>query len=124
MSKPKPKMVTVEQRAVGTFDWDDSEQARIERNMFALNGKTWEGLRFCKNRNGRHNRVHLVIEEENFVELFRDAIKKGVFSPNTLRALRIALGEERDPFLDVVGIGADGNLTRAIDDDLYGEGPA
>jgi|SRR5271156_3539745 len=118
------KMTTVEQRAVGTFDWDGSEQARIERNVFALNGKTREALRFCKNRDGRHNRVHLVIEEENFVELFRDAVKNGVFSPETLKGLRIALGEERDPFLDVIGIGADGNLTRDIDDELYGDDSA
>jgi len=120
----KEKMTTVEQRAVGTFDWDDSEQARIERNMFALKGKTWEGLRFCKNRNGRHNRVHLVIEEENFVALFRDAVKNGVFSSETLKGLKIALGDERDPFLDVIGIGADGNLTGDIDGDLYGDDPS
>lgn len=123
MPKSK-KMITVQRKAAGKFNWDDAEQARIERNVFALNGKTWEGLRFCKNRNGRHNRVHLVIEEENFVELFRDAVKNGVFSPGTLQGLRIALGEERDPFLEVIGIGADGSLTRDIDNDLYGDEPA
>ena len=120
MPKPK-KMITVEQKAAGQFNWDGSEQARIERNVFALDGKVWEGLRFCKNRNGRHNRVHLVIEEENFVALFRDAVEKGVFSPQTLQGLRNALGEERDPFLDVIGIGADGSLTRDVDADLYGD---
>jgi hypothetical protein len=120
----KKKMVTVEQRAFGKFDWNDSEQARIERNVFALNGKTQEALRFCKNRKGRHNRVHLVIEEDNFVELFRDAVKNGVFSPRTLQALKVALGEQHDPFLDVIGIGADGNLASGIDDELYGEDPA
>ncbi len=123
MPKSK-KMITVQHKAAGKFNWDDTEQARIERNVFALDGKTWEGLRFCKNRNGRHNRVHLVIEEENFVELFRDAVKNGVFSPATLQGLRIALGMERDPFLEVIGIGADGNLTRDIDNDLYGDEPA
>jgi hypothetical protein len=120
-SKTKLKMITVEQKAVGRFDWDDSEQARIERNVFALNGRTLEALRFCKNRNGRHNRVHLVIQEEDFVELFRDAVKNGVFSPQTLQGLRTALGEDRDPFLDVIGIGADGKLSSDIDEDLYGD---
>jgi hypothetical protein len=116
------KMVTVERRAVGKFDWDDQEQARIERSVFALNGKTWEGLRFCKNRNGRHNRVHLVIEEDNFVELFRDSVKNGVFADATLQQLRVILTEKRDPFLEVIGTGADGKLASNIDSDLYGEG--
>jgi hypothetical protein len=124
MPKNNKKMVTVEHKAVGKFNWDESEQARIERNLFALNGKTWEGLRFCKYRNGRHNRVHLVIEEENFVELFQDAVKNGVFSRQTLQAMRKALGEERDPFLDVIGIGRDGRLAQDIDADLYGDEPA
>jgi len=121
--KNPKKMVTVQQKAVGKFNWDDSDQARIERNVFALNGKTWEGLRFCKNRNGRHNRVHLVIEEEDFVELFQDAVKNGVFSRQTLQAMRKTLGEERDPFLDVIGIGGDGKLAQDIDADLYGDEP-
>jgi hypothetical protein len=116
-----PKMVTVQHCAVGKFDWDESEQARIERNVFALNGKTWEGLRFCKNRNGRHNRVHLVIEEKNFVELFRDAVKNGVFGQETLQQLRSMLEQRSDPFLDVIGTGADGKLSAAIDSELYGD---
>jgi hypothetical protein len=116
------KMVTVERRAVGKFDWDDKEQARIERSVFALNGKTWEGLRFCKNRNGRHNRVHLVIEEENFIELFRDAVKNGVFADATLQELRVMLTEKPDPFLEVIGAGSDGALASNIDSELYGDG--
>ncbi|HYL46419.1 MAG TPA: hypothetical protein VEU52_05295 [Candidatus Limnocylindrales bacterium] len=123
-AKNRQKMITVEQKAVGKFNWDDAEQARIERNLFVLNGRTREALRFCKNRNGRHNRVHLVIQEEDFVELFQDAVKNGVFSPQTLQGLRAALGTERDPFLDVIGIGADGKLASDIDEDLYGDEPA
>jgi hypothetical protein len=115
------KMVTVEQRAVGKFDWDEEEQARIERNVVALGGKTWEALRFCKNRNGRHNRVHLVIEEKNFPALFRSAVENGVFSEDTLQELRAALGERKDPFLEVIGSGADGHLAKKIDADLYGD---
>ncbi len=121
MSKLKPKMVTVEQRAAGTFDWNGTEQARIERNLCVLNGRSWEALRFCKNKNGRHNRVHLVIEEENFVELFHSAVENGVFSESALRRFRNILGEQNDPFLEVIGIGSDGNLTRDIDSDLYGD---
>lgn len=120
MSKSK-KMITLEHRAVGTHALNDKDQARIERNLFALNGATWEGLRFCKNRNGRHNRVHLVIGEAEFVELFRDAVKKGVFRRRTLEQLRGILLGKRDPLLDVIGIVQDGRLSDSIDNDLYGE---
>jgi hypothetical protein len=116
-----PKMITLEQRAVGSFHWDEQDEARIERNLFALDGDTWEGLRFCKNRNGRHNRVHLVIGEAEFVDLFRDAVAKGVFHAQTLDQLRAILTGGQDPLLQVIGIAQDGHLTEAIDTDLYGE---
>jgi hypothetical protein len=116
-----PKMITIEQRAVGSYHWDDRDEARIERNLFALNGDTWEGLRFCKNRNGRHNRVHLVIGEDEFIDLFRDAVAKGVFHRPTLERLRAILSNESDPLLDVIGVAEDGRLTQSIDEDLYGE---
>lgn len=115
------KMVTVEQRAVGSFRWDERDEARIERNLFAHHGDTWEGLRFCKNRNGRHNRVHLVIGEADFVALFRDAVQKGVFHQETLDELRAILIQQRDPILDVIGISKDGRLSQSLDDDLYRE---
>jgi hypothetical protein len=118
-----PKMITLEQRAVGSFHWDGQDEARIERNLFALNGDTWEGLRFCKNRNGRHNRVHLVIGEAEFVDLFRDAVAKGVFHAQTLDQLRAILTGGQDPLLQVIGIAQDGRLADAIDADLYGENP-
>jgi hypothetical protein len=117
------KMITLEQRAVGSYHWDEQDEARIERNLFALNGDTWEGLRFCKNRNGRHNRVHLVIGEAEFVNLFRDAVEKGVFHEPTLEQLRAILVGGRDPVLDVIGIAQDGQLTKDIDRELYGENP-
>jgi hypothetical protein len=117
------KMFTVEQRAVGSFHWDKEEEARIERNLFALEGDTWEALRFCKNRNGRHNRVHLVIGESEFVELFRDAVEKGVFHQQTLERLRAILAPPQDPLLDVIGSVSDGKLTTGIDDELYGGPP-
>ena len=118
-----PKMITLEQRAVGSYHWDEQDEARIERNLFALNGDTWEGLRFCKNRNGRHNRVHLVIGEAEFVNLFRDAVEKGVFHEPTLEQLRAILVGGRDPVLDVIGIAQDGQLTKDIDRELYSENP-
>ena len=74
-----PKMITIEQRAAGSYHWDDRDEARIERNLFALGGETWEGLRFCKNRNGRHNRVHLVIGEQEFVDCSETQSKKACF---------------------------------------------
>ncbi len=118
----KPKMVTVEQRAVGVFNWDGKpEQARIERNLVALDGRSWEALRFCKNKNGRHNRVHLVIEEECFVELFRSAVENGVFSESAVKDLRNILTGSRDSFLDAIGTTGDGKLSAEIDNDLYGE---
>src|SRR5580700_6107408 len=118
-----PKMITIEQRAAGSYHWDDRDEARIERNLFALGGETWEGLRFCKNRNGRHNRVHLVIGEQEFVDLFRDAVEKGVFHQQTLDQLRAILVGGRDPLLDVLGIAQGGQLTKDIDRELYGEKP-
>ncbi len=115
------KMATVEHRAVGVFEWDAKDQARIERNLFAADGETWEALRFCKNRNGRHNRVHLVIEEGDFVKLFEDAVRKGVFHQETLDRMRNILEGQPDPLLTVLGVSSDGQLSREIDDELYGE---
>src|ERR1700677_1846387 len=82
-----------------------------------------EGLRFCKNRDGRHNRVHLVISEDEFIDLFRDAVEKGVFRAKTLDRLRSILTKQRDPFLDVIGIMEGDNIADSIDEDLYGEKP-
>jgi hypothetical protein len=120
------KMITIEQRAVGVFNWDADEQARIERNVFAQDGEIREALRFCKNRNGRHNRVHLVIEEKDFVDLFRSAVQNGVFREETVQKLRGILEQRRDPLLDVMGActGGDGKLSENIDEELYGENPA
>jgi hypothetical protein len=120
------KMVTIEQRAVGVFDWGQDEQARIERNVFAQDGEIREALRFCKNRNGRHNRVHLVIEERDFVDLFRSAVQNGVFQEETLQKLRGIMDHRRDPLLEVIGscTGSDGKLAENIEDELYGENPA
>jgi hypothetical protein len=117
------KMITVERRAVGSYRWNEHDEARIERNLFAQDDETWEGLRFCKNRNGRHNRVHLVIGEDEFVDLFRSAVENGVFRQKTLDRLRAILSGERDPMLDVIGIASDGKLADGIDSDLYGKSP-
>jgi hypothetical protein len=120
------KMITIEQRAVGVFNWDADEQARIERNVFAQDGEIREALRFCKNRNGRHNRVHLVIEEKDFIDLFRSAVQNGVFQEETVQKLRGILEQRRDPLLEVIGTptGGDGKLAENIDEELYGENPA
>lgn len=117
----KKKMLTIEQRAVGAYNVDEHNQARIERNVFATNGRSWEALRFCKNRDGRHNRVHLVIDEHAFVELFRNSVQNGVFGEETLRQMRAILGDVPDPFLDVIGIGSDGTMSSRIDAELYGD---
>ena len=117
------KMSTIENRAVGTCQLDDHNEGRIERNLFAVNGGTWEALRFCKNKDGQHNRVHLVIDEEKFVELFRDAVRNGVFRSGTLGELRVILEELPDPFLSVIGSISDGTLSANIDEELYPERP-
>ncbi len=117
------KMNTVENRAVGTCQLDDHNEGRIERNLFAGDGGTWEALRFCKNKDGQHNRVHLVIDEAKFVELFRNAVKNGVFRPQTLGKLMVILGGIPDPFLSVIGSISDGTLSRNIDEELYPERP-
>ena len=117
------KMNTIENRAVGSCQLDDHNVGRIARNLFAVNGGTWEALRFCKNKDGQHNRVHLVIDEQKFVELFRDAVKNGVFHPRTLGDLMVILGEIPDPFLSVIGSISDGKLSANIDEELYGESP-
>ncbi|MGB6199100.1 MAG: hypothetical protein WA871_01090 [Candidatus Acidiferrales bacterium] len=117
------KMSRVQQKAVGVCRLDDQNEGRIERNVFAVNGGMWEALRFCKNKNGRHNRVHLVLDEENFVDLFQDAVRNGVFHQKTLDRLKVIL-DRRDPFLDVIGIGSDGTLSEGLDEQLYGENPA
>jgi len=117
------KMATIEYRAVGSFRWNAHDEARIERNLFAYDGQTWEGLRFCKNRDGRHNRVHLVIGEDEFVQLFQSAVENGVFRQKTLDRLRGILSGERDPMLDVIGIADHGGLATDIDSEIYGKNP-
>jgi hypothetical protein len=119
-----PKMNTIEQRAVGVCHLDEHNEGRIERNLFHVNGTTWEALRFCKNKDGQHNRVHLVIDEEKFVELFRSAVKNGVFGPRTLGELMVIMNEIPDPFLSVIGSISDGTLSQNIDEELYGDDPA
>lgn len=118
------KMCTIENHAVGKCQLDEHNEARIERNLFATSEGTWEALRFCKNKDGQHNRVHLVIDEDKFVELFRDAVKNGVFQPQTLGKLMAIMDEIPDPFLEVIGSIGDGTLTQNIDEELYGDDPA
>ena len=132
------KMETLKHLAVGEVDLEaGGDVARIERNLFAnADGETFEAIRFCKNRHGRHNRVHLVITEDAFVQLFRDAVEKGVFHDDALEGLlgvlegwqnrRSASPESaaHNPLLDVIGIGSDGSLAQQIDEELYGESPA
>jgi hypothetical protein len=131
------KMTTIKYLAVGEVDLESSgDTARIERNLFAENGDTFQALRFCKRRSGRHNRVHLVLREGAFADLFEDAVEKNVFGEETLnRMLKIlarrqqkrsstAVDPDADPFLRVIGIGEDGHLTEGIDEELYGDKPA
>ena len=131
------KMNTIKHLAVGRTPLAGPDEARIERNLFAENGDTFEALRFCKNRNGRHNRVHLVIKERDFVRLFGDAVENRVFHQETLAELRVILGKaekarrkasgktDEDPFLKVIGIcPGDGKLAENIEEFLYGEDPA
>jgi hypothetical protein len=124
--KKNRKMVTLKHLAVGASDWEGSEdQARIERNLFLRDGgEPWEALRFGENRNGRHNRVHLVIKEGDFVDWFRSAVENGVFGETMLCDLRGVLGDKRDSFHDVTRAASDGKLTANIDSQLYGDEPA
>ena len=130
------KMKTLKHIRVGELDLrNGGDVARIERNLFAReNGDTFEALRFCKQRNGRHNRVHLVIGEEEFVRLFANAVEQGVFESQSLRKLTQILRSRprrkkmtdggsrfRDPFLKVIGIFRDGHLAEGIDEELYGK---
>lgn len=132
-----PKMSTIKHLAVGSAPLKNSDEARIERNLFALNGDTFEALRFCKQRNGRHNRVHLVLSEAEFLDLFAHSVRAGVFSRTALLDFAEILRREAladtgpsdalpdDPFLKVIGIGSgDGTLTQNLDEELYGDDPA
>jgi hypothetical protein len=86
-------------------------------------GKPGKDCDFARTaRNGRHNRVHLVIGEAEFVDLFRDAVAKGVFHAQTLQQLRAILTGGQDRLPKVIGIAQDGQLTKAIDNELYGGG--
>jgi hypothetical protein len=124
----KQKMITLSQLAVGTYRWNQREEARLERNVFAFEGRTFEALRFCKYKNGRHTRVHLVISRDEFLELFQSAAENGVFEADDLerigaicRAERERRASDSNPLLDVIGIGGDGTLSQNIDEQLYGE---
>ena len=126
-----PKMVTLNQLAIGKYQWNKRDEARIERNLFAFDGETFEALRFCKYKDGRHTRVHLVISREEFLDLFRSAVENGVFEDQDIRRISEICGaalekraSNRDPLLAVVGIGADGRLAHDIDEELYGEEPS
>ncbi|HKM90915.1 MAG TPA: hypothetical protein VJX29_09875 [Candidatus Acidoferrales bacterium] len=127
-------MSTIKHLAVSQVDLGrGGDTGRIERNLFAQNGETFEALRFCKNRNGHHNRVHLVLSESAFARLFEDAVQKKVFAEDTLtRLLGILLrwqeehsgaadGVAENPFLKVIGLFNDGHLTEGIDEYLYGD---
>ena len=102
---------------------NDHDEGQTERNLFGADGETWEALRFCYEKNGEHSGAHFVLDEEKFVELFEDFVKNGVFHQQTIDRLMMIL-ERRDPFLEVIGIGADGTLSQNIDEELYGENPA
>jgi len=126
-----PKMKTIRQIACGSLNRGRDREARIERNLFECGGETFEALRFCKNKNGRHVRVHLVVREEEFVELFADAVRQGVFGEATLLGLADvleerakapaaeALDQNRVPFADITGLFDDGTLGSEIDSTLY-----
>jgi hypothetical protein len=61
--------------------------------------------------------------EAQFVEFVREAVERDFFQESTLEQLRAILTPPRDPLLDVIGIVKDGQLTHAIDEQLYGENP-
>lgn len=125
------KMRTIKQLAVGRLRRRGRQEARIERSLFECEGEVFEALRFCKNKNGRHVRVHLVVREGEFVELFQNAVEHKVFAEQTLRGLLNILQRNRsrnyadpadlDPFRKVIGIFQDGRLAENLDEELYGE---
>jgi len=86
----KVSMRTVETITYGECQWDGPENAaRIERArvLFSDQNKVTELLKFCYLTNGRHARTHLTIEQEDFVELFGDAVENNVFTPEVLKAI-------------------------------------
>jgi hypothetical protein len=131
-------MRTLKHIRVGELDLKNGgDVARIERNLFAnVNGEVFEALRFCKRHNGRHNRVHLIVKDHEFAELFVAAYEQNVFSPETiarvLETLQRGLRDRkrrgrarRNPLFDVIGIcKGDGTLAGDIDGFLYGKYPA
>jgi len=88
-------MVTVETLAAGVYNWNKEDQARLERNKILYQGELFQALRFCRFRNGRHTRVHLVITEEDWIRLFENAVQNGVFSSESRNAMMACLQENR-----------------------------
>ena len=88
------RMRTKQIIAVGQHKWDDGSTARIERNNAVFFWGDSEVsvsnvLRFCKRGSeGQFNRVHLVITEDDFISLFRDAVSNRVFASETLHSMQ------------------------------------
>jgi hypothetical protein len=104
-----PKRNTIQQRAVGVRHLNEHNEGRLERNPFHVECTTWEALRFCKNKDGPHSFLLLVLDEDKFVEPFEDAVNNSAFPLQSIDRLKMVLGR-RDPFLDGIGIVSDGAL--------------
>jgi hypothetical protein len=86
----KRTMRTIEVITYGEHEWDGPENAaRIERArvLYSDHDRVSERLKFCYLKNGRHARTHLTISQDEFVELFRDAVQKNVFEPAVVKQI-------------------------------------
>lgn len=95
----KETMRTIEVVTYGEHQWDGPEHAaRIERArvLYSGNDTVDEVLKFCYLKNGRHARTHLTISQENFADLFLDAVEKNVFEPKLLREMYKALKKKKE----------------------------
>jgi hypothetical protein len=94
----KRTMRTIEVVTYGEHEWDGPENAaRIERArvLYSDHDHVSDRLKFCYLKNGRHARTHLTISQNEFVDLFRDAVQKNVFEPDAIREMARILESRR-----------------------------
>jgi hypothetical protein len=87
-------MRTIEVINYGEHQWDGPEHAaRIERArvLYSNRDRVSHVLKFCYVKDGRHARTHLVMDQDDFADLFESAVKNNVFKPEVIDKMRKAL---------------------------------